>query len=308
MIRYLTRRIIAAILTLLVVSILVFIAGRVTGSPLTHMLGDNATPAQYAALSAQLGLNKPEVVQYFIYLGQLVRGDFGTSITYQEPVISVIGAAMPYTLSLASVSFVFATVLGLALGIFSGSRRSRWQDKIVQSVALTGQAIPSFWLGIVLIELFAVRLRWLPAGGSQSWDSIVLPAFALGWYFLAAFLRYMRSSMLDVMGADYITMANARGLTRRSVVWKHAARNALLAPLTFMGVALGTLITGSLVIETVFAWPGLGLLSINAVLSADYPLLQSVVLVFTALYMAASLVVDLIYMVLDPRVRLFDTP
>src|SRR5262249_47392322 len=153
---------------------------------------------------------------------------------------------------------------------------------------------------------FAVHLRWFPASGMRSWDSIVLPAFALGWYFLAAFLRLMRSSMLDVLDAEYITMARARGLTRRSVIWKHAARNALLAPLTFVGVTLGTLITGSLVIETVFAWPGLGKLAIDAVMSSDYPVLQGTVIVFTALYMGASLLVDLLYMIVDPRVRLFE--
>jgi peptide/nickel transport system permease protein len=202
------------------------------------------------------------------------------------------------------VAFIFALVLGLALGVFTSSRRGTLLDKGVQLIALTGQAMPSFWLGIVLIFIFAVHLRWLPAGGTQTPQSVVLPAFALGWYFLAAFVRLMRSSMLDVMDAEYITMARARGLSQGAVVWKHAARNALLVPLTFVGVTLGTLITGALVIETVFAWPGLGNLAMNAVLSSDYPVLQGTVLVFTAIYLVASLIVDLLYAVVDPRVRM----
>jgi peptide/nickel transport system permease protein len=245
-------------------------------------------------------------VQYVTYLGQLLTGDFGESISHHRPTMELIADRMPATLRLALAAFVFATIIGLTLGVFSAARRGSRLDKLTQMVALTGQAIPSFWLGIMLIFVFAVHFGWFPASGMRSWNSIVLPAFALGWYFLAAFLRLMRSSMLDVLDAEYITMARARGLTRQSVVWKHAARNALLAPLTFVGVTLGTLVTGSLVIETVFAWPGLGKLAIDAVLASDYPLLQGTVIVFTALYMGASLLVDLLYMVVDPRVRLYE--
>ena len=306
MIRYVARRTIAALATLLVVSIVVFVAGRLAGDPRSHLLGDDATPDQYAALGQKLGLDQPLYVQYFKYLGLLVRGDFGDSISQHRPTLELIGQRMPATLELALVAFLFATVLGLALGVFAAARRGRITDKIIQFVGLTGQALPSFWLGIMLIFLFAVHLRWLPASGMRHWDSIILPAVALGWYFLASFLGLMRSSMLDVLDAEYITMAKSRGLSPLSITWKHAARNALLAPLTFVGVTLGTLITGSLVIETVFAWPGLGKLSIDAVLAADYPLLQGCVIVFTALYMGAALVVDLLYVLVDPRVRLFD--
>ena len=304
MINYFLRRLFGVIVTLLAVSLLVFIAGHLSGDPRTHLLSQDATPQQYAELGRQLGLDKPIYLQYFIYLGQMVRGDFGQSITQGQSVSSLILERMPATLELAGIAFVFAVIIGLALGVFSSERRGSVIDKVVQLIALTGQAIPSFWLGIVLIFIFAVHLRWLPAAGMETPQSVVLPAFALGWYFLAAFVRLMRSSMLDVMDAEYITMARARGLSQGAVVWKHAARNALLVPLTFVGVTLGTLITGALVIETVFAWPGIGNLAMNAVLSSDYPVLQGTVLVFTAIYMVASLIVDLLYAVVDPRVQM----
>lgn len=305
MIRFILRRLFAALLTLLAVSLIVFVAGRLTGDPRNHLLSENASRAEYDALGEKLGLDQPIYIQYFTYLGQILRGDFGQSITQNQSTMTVILDRMPATLQLAGAAFIFAVVLGLALGVFTAQRRGTITDRVVQMVALTGQAVPSFWLGIVLIFAFAVHLGWLPASGMRSPLSMVLPAFTLGWYFLAAFLRLMRSSMLDVLEAEYITMARARGLPERTVIWKHAGRNALLAPLTFVGVTLGTLITGSLVIETVFAWPGLGKLSIDAVLSSDYPLLQGTVLVFTVLYMAASLLVDLLYLVVDPRVRLY---
>jgi peptide/nickel transport system permease protein len=306
MTRYAVRRFVAAVATLLTVSIIVFVAGRLSGDPRPRLLGDNATPEQYELLGEKLGLDRPLYLQYLTYLKQVVVGDFGESIVHHRPTIELIVERMPATLTLATAAFAFATIIGLALGVFSAARRGGRLDKVIQIVALTGQAIPSFWLGIMLIFVFAVHFRWFPASGGRSWDSIVLPAFALGWYFLATFLRLMRSSMLDVLDAEYVTMARARGLSRRSVVWKHAARNALLPPLTFVGVTLGTLVTGSLVIETVFAWPGLGKLAIDAVLASDYPVLQGTVIVFTALYIGASLLVDLLYVLVDPRVRLYE--
>jgi peptide/nickel transport system permease protein len=301
---YFVRRFFGMIVTLLAVSLIVFIAGHLSGNPVSHLLSQDATHQQYVQLENQLGLNKPIYLQYLIYLGRIVRGNFGQSITMGQSVSSLILERMPATLELAGVAFLFAVILGLALGVFTSARRGTVIDKAVQFLALTGQAIPSFWLGIVLIFIFAVHLRWLPAAGMETPQSVVLPAFALGWYFLAAFVRLMRSSMLDVMDAEYITMARARGLPQGAIVWKHAARNALLVPLTFVGVTLGTLITGALVIETVFAWPGMGNLAMNAVLSSDYPVLQGTVLVFTAIYMVASLIVDLLYAVVDPRVRM----
>lgn len=301
---YFVRRLLAAIATLLVVSLVVFLAARATGDPRLHLLSQDATSEQFEALGRKLGLDQPLYVQYTTYMAGMLVGDFGESISQREPVWDVILERMPATLTLAAASFSFAVIVGFGLGVFSAVRRGGRLDKVVQLAALTGQAMPSFWLGIMVIFLFAVQLRWFPASGMRSPESIVLPAFAQGWYFVASNLRLMRSSMLDVLDAEYIKMARAKGLAPRSVIWKHAVRNAILPPMTFAGVTLGTLVTGALVIETVFAWPGLGKLAIDAVFAGDYPLLQGVVIVFTALYMAASLLVDVLYAVLDPRVRL----
>jgi ABC-type dipeptide/oligopeptide/nickel transport system permease component len=276
----------------------------VAGDPRQHLLSEDATPEQYEQLGRVLGLDQPLHVQYATFLGQMVVGDFGTSISQKRPTSEVILDRMPATLLLTAVAFSFAVVVGFGLGILSAVRRGGRADKVTQIAALTGQAIPSFWLGIMLIFLFSVQLRWFPPSGNREWTSFVLPSFALGWYFVAANLRLMRSSMLDVLGTEYVKMARAKGLPRRSVILKHAFRNALIPPLTFAGVTLGNLVTGSLVIETVFAWPGLGKLAIDAVFSSDYPLLQGVVITFTVLYMAAALLVDVLYALLDPRVRL----
>lgn len=302
--RFVLRKVISILLTLFVVSLIVFIAARVVGDPRTTLLPDSATQDQIEELGRQLGLDKPLPQQYFTYIGQLLTGDFGESIIQRRPVATILAEQIPATLWLALVSFTIATVFGVAIGVLASVRRGTRFDKVTQTIGLTGQALPSFWLGIVLIFVFAVRLRWVPPSGMKGWSSVILPGVALGWYFLAANLRLMRSSMLDVMDSQYILTARARGIPNRSIVWRHAGRNALLPPLTFSGVTLGTLITGSLVIETVFAWPGLGKLAVDSVFSSDYPLLQGTVIVFTLMYMGASLFVDLLYGILDPRIRL----
>jgi peptide/nickel transport system permease protein len=304
MTRYILRRAVAAVATLLVVSLIIFLAARVAGDPRRYLLSDNATPEQYQLLAEQLGLDQPLHVQYATFLSQIAAGDFGRSISQQRRTFDVVIERIPATLLVAVTAFTFAFVVGIGLGVVSATRRGTRSDRWIQVVAVTGQAVPSFWLGIVLIFVFAVHLRWLPPSGMREWSSFILPSLALGWYFVAANLRLTRSSMLDVLGTEYIKMARAKGLPRRQVIWKHGLRNALIPPLTFAGVTLGTLVTGSLVIETVFAWPGLGKLAIDAVFASDYPLLQGVVIVFTVLYMTAALLVDTLYAILDPRVRL----
>jgi peptide/nickel transport system permease protein len=301
--RFLFRRLIAAIATLFVVSLVIFVMARASGDPRDRLLSDNATPEQWDELGRSLGLDKPLYIQYGEFLRRVIVGDFGESIAYKRPALQVIVERMPATLQLAAFAFVFAAVLGIALGVLSAVRRGGIFDRLAQVVALSGQAMPTFWLGIMLIFIFAVRLQWLPPSGQREWNSFLLPGLTLGWFFVAANLRLVRSAMLDVLGTEYIKMARAKGLPRSAVIFKHALRNALIAPLTFAGVMLGSLVTGSLVTETVFAWPGLGQLAMQAVFSSDYPLLQGVVMIFTALYMAAALLVDLLYAYIDPRVR-----
>jgi len=304
MIKFIVRRLVAAVLTLLVVSVIVFLAVRVAGDPRNYLLPETATPEQYELLGQRLGLDQPLVVQYGKYLSQVLVGDFGTSLSHRRPTMDVIADRVPATVFLAVVAFALAAVVGFGMGVLSAVRRGSRLDKAMQVTALTGQAIPSFWLGIIMIFFFSVHLKWFPPSGMREPTSFVLPSIALAWFFIAANLRLMRSSMLDVLDTEYIKLARAKGLSNRSIIWKHAVRNALLPPLTFAGVTLGSLVTGSLVIETVFAWPGLGKLAIDAVFAADYALLQGVVLVFTVMYMIASLIVDVLYATLDPRVRL----
>jgi peptide/nickel transport system permease protein len=301
--RFLIQRLIAAAATLLVMTLVVFLAVRVAGDPRTHMLPEGATLEDYEVLGRRLGLDRPLPIQYLVFIQQVVVGDFGVSISHNKPTFELILERMPATLSLAVFAFIFAVGIGVSLGVFAAVRRGKFADKLVQLVALTGQAMPAFWLGIMLIFVFAVNLRWLPPSGQREWNSFLLPGLTLGWFFVAANLRLVRSSMLDGLNTEYIKMARAKGLPWRTVIFKHALRNALIPTLTFAGVMLGNLVTGSLVVETVFAWPGLGQLAMQAVFSSDYPLLQGIVLLFTALYMSAALIVDLLYSYLDPRIR-----
>ena len=300
---FLLRRFIGMLATLMVVSIVVFAMSRVTGDPLALLLDEYATKEHEEALARQLGLDKPLYQQYGIYIGNILTGDFGRSISYAQPVMDVIGDRFMATVQLGVAAFVFSLVAGVPLGILSAVKRGSIIDQVAKVVALIGQSAPPFWLGIMLIFLFAVKLGWFPPSGQQEWNSIVLPAVTLGWFFASANLRLVRSAMLDVLNTEYIKLAKAKGVTGRAIIWKHALRNAMIPPLTFAGITLGTLVTGSMVTETVFAWPGLGQLAFKAVLNSDYPLLQGVVIMFTLMYVGAAFFVDILYAYIDPRIR-----
>jgi len=301
--RFLVRRFLITIITLFVVSVIVFAMARVSGDPRTMMLGDTFTEKQYEQLGVTLGLDKPYYEQFWVYLKDLARGDFGESISEGKPAGQVIQQRFMATLELGLAAFVFALIIGVPLGILSSVKRGSIFDQIGKIVALTGQSAPSFWIGIMLIFFFAVRLEWVPPSGRQDWNSIFLPAVTLGWFMVAANMRLVRSAMLDVLDSEYIKLARAKGVSSVSLIWKHALRNAIIPPLTFAGVTLGNLVAGSVTTELVFAWPGLGLLAIDATLSADYPILQGVVIIFTLLYVAAAFLVDILYAYVDPRIR-----
>lgn len=301
--RFLVRRIIITIVTLFAVSVIIFIMARISGDPRTMMLGDFTTKEQYEAVGKKLGLDKSYFEQYWIYIKDLARGDFGESINEQKPAAEVIGNRMLATLELGGAAFVFSLLVGIPLGVLSAVRRGTIFDTLGKMVALVGQSAPTFWLGIMLIFLFAVRLEWVPPSGRQEATSIILPAITLGWFFAAANMRLVRSAMLDVMDSEYIKLAKAKGASTLSIVWKHALRNALIPPLTFAGVTLGNLVAGSITTELVFAWPGLGLLAIQATLISDYPVLQGVVIIFTLMYVGAAFLVDVLYAYIDPRIR-----
>ena len=282
--KYLARRFLLALVTLLAVSLIIFIMSRVSGDPRHIYLDDYSTEEDWIRMGEVLGLDKPYYQQYGLFLKGAIIGDFGESVSEGRPVTEVVLERAPATLQLGIVAFTFSLLIGVPLGILSAVKRGTAMDAFGKMVALIGQSAPPFWLGIMLMFFFAVNLGILPPYGKQDWNSIILPAVTLGWYYAAANLRLVRSAMLDVLDSEYIKLARAKGVNSRTIILKHAFRNALIPPLTFAGVTLGALVTGSLVVETVFAWPGLGRLAIDALFGFDYPLLQGVVITFTLLY------------------------
>jgi len=301
--RFLVRRFLLSIITLFVVSIVIFAMSRAAGDPRHIFLDDLSTQEDWDRITVSLGLDKPYYQQYAIFLSDALKGDFGRSIKERRPVMEIIGERVGATLQLGVAAFAFSVALGLPLGVLSAVRRGSPMDATGKVIALVGQSAPNFWLGIMLMFFFAVKLDLLPPYGRQETLSLVLPAITLGWYYVAANLRLIRSAMLDALDSEYVKLARAKGVKPTSVIWKHALRNALIPALTYAGVTLGALVTGSLVVETVFAWPGLGQLAIQALFSSDYPLLQGVVMVFTMLYVLAALMVDVLYAYIDPRIR-----
>ena len=301
--RFLVRRFILTILTLVAVSLIIFIMARASGDPRTVILAENVTPVQWEAMGRKLGLDKSYLHQYGIFLKDTLRGDFGESIRQQQPVKDAIVDRLPASLELGLAAFVFSLVVGVPLGILSSVKRGSILDHVGKLVALIGQSAPPFWLGIMLIFFFAVKLQWVPPSGRQDWNSVILPAITLGWFFVAANMRLVRSAMLDVLDSEYIKLARAKGVSWTAIIWKHAFRNALIPPLTFAGVTLGNLVAGSLVVETVFAWPGLGQLAVQSVRAFDYPALQGIVIAFTLMYVMSAFLVDVLYVYVDPRIR-----
>lgn len=301
--RFLVRRFFISLITLFVVSVVIFAMSRAAGDPRHVFLDDYSTQADWDRLTVSLGLDKPYYQQYGLFLADALRGDLGKSIREKRPVTEVMLERLPATLQLATVAFGFSILLGVPLGVLSAVRRGSPMDAGGKLIALIGQSAPNFWLGIMLMFLFAVKLDLVPPYGRQSAFSIILPAITLGWYYVAANLRLIRSAMLNALDSEYIKLARAKGVSPAGIIWKHALRNALVPALTFAGVTLGALVTGSLVVETVFAWPGLGQLAIQALFSSDYPLLQGVVMLFTILYVLAALLVDILYAYIDPRIR-----
>ena len=301
--RFLVRRFFISIVTLLAVSLIIFVMSRAAGDPRTLLLDDYATQEQWDSLGTVLGLDRPYYQQYGIFMKDVLRGDFGRSIKERRPALEVIGERLPATLLLGAVAFILSLIVGVPLGILSAVKRGSILDQSGKLLALIGQSAPPFWLGIMLMFFFAVKLGWVPPSGKQETSAIILPAITLGWFYVAANLRLVRSAMLDVLDSEYIKLARAKGVSGSMIILKHALRNALIPPLTFAGVTLGALVTGSLVTETVFAWPGLGQLAVQALFAFDYPLLQGVVIIFTLMYVVAAFLVDVLYAYIDPRIR-----
>jgi peptide/nickel transport system permease protein len=302
--RFLMRRFMMIIVTLIAVSMIIFIMARITGDPRVLLLDENASREQWERMGVELGLDKPIYYQYGLFMKDVLRGDFGESIKLQEPVMTAIAGRIWPTVQLGGGAFLLALVVGIPLGVLSAVMRGTAVDQLGRVIAMVGQAAPSFWLGIMFMFFFAVKLGWVPPSGREGWNSIILPLVTLAWGgFLAGSLRLMRSAMLDVLDTEYIKLAKAKGVSTRSLIWKHAFRNALIPPLTLAGVSMPAILTGSITTELVFAWPGMGQLAIQALYTSDYPLLQGLTIVFTLGYVGVALAVDILYAYIDPRIR-----
>ena len=275
----------------------------VPGDPVDVMLGETARPADKAALRTELGLDRPVWDQYVSYLGGLAHGDLGRSFAHRKPVSEVIAGRLPATAQLAGSALVVALAVAFPLGVLAATRRDTVFDRGSLVASLIGVSMPNFWLGPLLILAFSVHLRWFPVSGREAWTSVVLPAVTLGTALAAVLSRMLRSSLLEVLGSDYLRAARARGVGEGRVVWVHALRNACLPVITILGLQLGSLLSGAVVTEAVFAWPGIGTLLLQALQGRDYPLAQGCVLVISLGYVGANLVADLLYRLADPRVR-----
>jgi len=301
---YIAKRLLHTVFVMLAVSVVIFLLLRVVpGDPAQMLLGEMANEERIAETRHSLGLDRPLPIQYAIFMGGLLRGDLGTSIARNTPVLPLVLSKVPATLQLALAAFGIGVVFAIPLGVISAYYRESRFDYAASFVALLGQSVPVFWSGAMLVLLFAVNLHLLPTSGSGTWQHLVLPATALGAYVMALTMRLVRSGMLDALGEDYIRTARAKGLAERRVVMRHGVMNMLIPVVTVLGLQLGALLGGAVVTETVFSWPGLGSLAIEAISSRDYPVVQAVVLVVSFVYVFLNLGVDVLYALLDPRIR-----
>ncbi len=301
---YIIKRLFQGVLTFLGVSVLVFVLGRVTGDPVALLAPDNATAEQKEQIRESLGLNDTVAVQYWNFITKAVQGDFGTSYVSRQSVTKLVKDTLPATLQLAVASFLIAVVVSIPIGILVALKRNTVWDLLGNVLALVGQAMPNFWLALMLMLVFSVKLKLLPISGREGPANMVLPVLTLALAALGYFVRMVRSSMLEVLGQEYIRTARGKGVRELMVVGKHALKNALIPVITVMGIHFGNLLSGAFVIETVFAWPGLGRLGVTALFARDFAVIQGVVLVSTAIFVLVNLVVDILYTLLDPRIRM----
>jgi peptide/nickel transport system permease protein len=289
--------------SLFLVSMIVFGLSRLQGDPRLLYLSESTTTEQWDAWGVEMGLDKPVPVQYAVWLGKAARGDLGKSLREPRPVTTIILERLPATLELGALAWAFAIMVGWPLGILSAVKRGSPLDYAGRTFALFGQALPPFFVGIVLIVIFSVELGWLPTARRGGIDHLILPVITLGWLAAAAQLRIVRSAMLDVLDSEYVKFARAKGVSTKWVIIKHALKNALIPPLTLAGLVLASFIGGTVVTESVFAWPGLGRLAVDSVFLNDFPVLAGVIMLTTSIYLLVNFSVDMIYAYLDPRIR-----
>jgi peptide/nickel transport system permease protein len=302
--QYIIRRVSYCLLSLFLLSLTIFFFVRVTGDPATLLVEPGASAADIAAIHHQFGLDRPLWVQYGLFVWSLLHGDLGQSFYYQTPVMELYLDRLPNSLILAFVAMSLSLIIGIPSGILASVQVGKFWDSIGKMFALLGLSLPSFWVGLVLILIFSVYLGWLPSSGSGTPLHLIMPAFALGWYFAASHMRLTRSSMLEVLGSEYIKLARLKGLPQWMVIAKHAFKNALIPVLTLAGINLVIMVNVAVVVETVFAWPGIGRLLYEGITFRDFPIVQGVVILGGAMIVVVNLVIDILYAVIDPRIRL----
>lgn len=303
---YMSHRLVASVITLLGVAFLVVaLVQLLPGDPARVIAGLQAGQEEVDRIRATLGLDRPLLVQYGFFIDGLLHGDMGVSARTNNPVASEILTRLPFTLELAVAGTLIGAVAGILMGVAAATRRATWVDHIMSTVAVVGVSIPVYWLGILLIILFAVNLQWLPAAGAEHLSSLILPSFTIGMFSVGLVSRMTRANLLDVLGQDYVRTAHAKGLSDRFVIYKHALRNAFIPVLTVIGLQFGTLLGGAVLTESVFAWPGIGRLLVDSIFARDFPMIQGIVLTYAAMFVVVNVVTDLLYTVVDPRVRLY---
>lgn len=301
--RYVLKRVLLGIVTIIGVSIIVFVVARLSGDVALLYAPTGASEETLEAIREKFGLNDPMPVQYWMFIKNAVQGDFGTSIAYGRPAMDVVLNRLPVTLQLGLLSFLVGNFFGILLGVLAAVYRSKWIQWGAQSFALLGQAVPSFWLAVMLILIFSVMLGWFPTGGMGGISHMVLPVIALSWFSLSFVMRITRSSLLDTLDSEYVKLAKIKGNPKWVVIIKHALRNALIPVVMMMGMQLAMVIGGSVFIESIFRWPGIGVLMVSSIADRDYPIIQAIAMVSAAALVFIMLIVDILFAYLDPRIQ-----
>lgn len=304
MTKFLAKRLLQSLIAIWGVTLIVFLVLNVAGDPVALMLPPTASFEEIQALSEKLGYDEPILIQYWHFLKRAAIGDFGMSYYYKEPALSVVLERVPATVTLACVSFSLALFVSIPAGIFSAVKRNSRADAVIRSLTLLGQCIPAFWLGIMAMLLFSVKLRWLPTSGFSSWKSLIMPSTTLGLFTAATITRLLRSNMIEVLGKEYIDTARAKGLRELSVILKHGFKNGLSSVLTVVGLQFATLLGGAVITETVFSWPGIGRLLVQSIHNSDFMVVEVIVILMATAFVAINLIVDILYGVINPRIKL----
>jgi ABC-type dipeptide/oligopeptide/nickel transport system permease component len=301
--QFLLRRLLQSLVVIAGITVVVFLMVHLSGDPVRLLVPADASQEDIDRLREQMGYNDPLYVQYGRFVGGLLRGDFGTSLRFQTPALPLLLERLPATMQLAVAALLISLAIAIPAGILAALYKDSALDFLAMLVALVGQSIPGFWLGLMLILLFAVQLGWLPTSGRGGLETLILPSFTLAMFYTGRLARLVRSSMLDVLHEDYIRTAHAKGLPRWLVIARHALKNASLPVVTIIGLEFGALLSGAVITETVFSWPGVGLLAVNAVLARDFPLVQAIVVFMAIVFVVVNLLIDVLYTKLDPRIR-----